>query len=947
MKSKKFLNPLIYLGIVSAGAAAGVGIYFAINAYKDQESKNTNQSVNLKYKNESLSNIINIRASQEGSKLYPSQVATAPNIREYINFWPTEFNVFNYDVANVNKNLKLGYKVIPNSVDDRRGIFKVNISLLQVDPYNNQNQKVLEQKVFTVSGFLTKGANVLSRNDNIKFKDRTSSVLSSIKELKLKQNIKKFDVSTLNDKNFWDYFEIPEGFKTTEKLTLIPQQVEIQQNNQTNTDNPNKTVNVLQQSQEKHKYVILKANENYFLSVLDILGFNEQNKTIQVELGLTHQAYKDNTVAKFLTIKSDLFDFSKQQTNNQLQNPNISIQLKAKYSNFLPSFFFANRPLSTQDLKRYFDITNLDNLDNYQVEIATELNNDQNGTFALFIKKKEALLSVGDQENPNEKQNKTNTVNLDDKTTISTNSTASTATVNEQNQENPNNERLFYVSGFNSYDKISQHIIQYSNFRIDDINDFFNLEDARLRKNALANLNNEVASVSWDFIGKPLKSFFEGQSNTLNLFANTSNLYGFSKSNYYFARTYDYKIEDNKLKFVFVNALNDQYNLYIQFTHKPKANSIYQDADGDAKTSDELFSDLHKRTLAIQYFVKNTDHNNKSIIKAISGTAWVFDRELDKDGKPNGVYYLATNLHVVEEYLKNPSNVFSFAYSLSNKSDTLHFSQENDLIFDTQQSDFRQISKRIYDDYGNPLSPDKYEVSSEESKEFWDNFKVIPLGLNSTKDNKFQDIALIRIKFPKDKILNRGFSLDDIFQDDVFQINKFEKTIQNVPDAVNYYNQHPLKFFISNSIKWPENQENKEISLPIQLYLGGYLSGDSWVEASQSAVLDTKNNFQKTFEYQGKRYNASPSISLPNIYSGHGMSGSLVLNQQGQAVGIFWGGIFPDDKPKTLTRGIGQIDTFGIKIDSKETILSKWLDESKNITTELDKYEPQINKVKQ
>lgn len=77
------------------------------------------------------------------------------------------------------------------------------------------------------------------------------------------------------------------------------------------------------------------------------------------------------------------------------------------------------------------------------------------------------------------------------------------------------------------------------------------------------------------------------------------------------------------------------------------------------------------------------------------------------------------------------------------------------------------------------------------------------------------------------------------------------------------------------------------------------------------------------------------------------MSGSLVLNQQGQAVGIFWGGIFPDDKPKTLTRGIGQIDTFGIKIDSKETILSKWLDESKNITTELDKYEPQINKVKQ
>ncbi|MBY7705806.1 hypothetical protein JIY74_37860, partial [Vibrio harveyi] len=106
----------------------------------------------------------------------------------------------------------------------------------------------------------------------------------------------------------------------------------------------------------------------------------------------------------------------------------------------------------------------------------------------------------------------------------STNSTASTATVNEQNQENPNNERLFYVSGFNSYDKISQHIIQYSNFRIDDINDFFNLEDARLRKNALANLNNEVASVSWDFIGKPLKSFFEGQSNTLNLFANTSNL---------------------------------------------------------------------------------------------------------------------------------------------------------------------------------------------------------------------------------------------------------------------------------------------------------------------------------------------------------------------------------------------------------------------------------------
>lgn len=928
MKNRKIWSPFIFLGIFSFVGVAGIGIYYGLKAFSKSETDvQTNSSIINK--NEKLDDIIFIRANRKGSGLLASEVAKADSIREFVNFYPYVFNVFNYDLSNINQNLKLGYKIIPNSIDDRRGIFKINISLLKISKTNPQKQDVIEQKVFTVSGFKTTISSVLSRNDNILFKNRTSRVLNSIQELKLQENKKNVDISLINTKNFWDYFEIPEGFKVKEEIKLIPKKVE---NSINNFDlERDKNVKVIDQIQEKHEIVVLKENESYVLSVLDILGFNKNNKSFQVELGLTHREFKDNTVAKFLTVQNNDFNFTNKLVDTDpINNENISIKLKSKYSNFLPSFFFTNRILTTEDFNLYFDIQNFANIDQYQIEIAPELNNDQDGTFALYIKKKEA-----NSDNSSDKQAQNlQPEKLEDKQLSKENT--------QQTNKEKTSRRLIYVQGFNSYDQISKNIVNDAKINIDNINNYFNLEDERLRKTALANLNNEVASVSWDFVGKQLKNLFEGKSENLKLFENTENLFGFSKSNYYFARTYDFKIEDNKLKFVFVNALNEQFNLYIEFTQKPKATSIYTDTDGESKSTDELFSDIHKRTMAIQYFVKNTDENNKSVVKGISGTAWVFDRELDQNGKPTGVYYLATNIHVVEEFLKNPSNVYSFAYSLSNKEDKLDFSQQNDFSFDEPKSDFRQISKITYDEYGYPLSPENYQVNNRETAEFWENFRVIPLGLNSTKNNKFQDIALIRIKFPKDKVIKRGFSLDDFFE-----INRSETKIQNVPDAVNYYNEHPLKFFISNKFTWPTDELNKEISLPIQLYLGGYLSGDNWVEASQNAVLDSKNNFKKSFKYKGKTYTASPSISLPNIYSGHGMSGSLVLNQQGQAVGIFWGGIFPDDKPKSLTRGIGQLDTFGIKIDSNETVLSKWLDQSKDINTELDKYEKQIDQIKQ
>ncbi|WP_404924410.1 hypothetical protein [Mesomycoplasma hyopneumoniae] len=68
------------------------------------------------------------------------------------------------------------------------------------------------------------------------------------------------------------------------------------------------------------------------------------------------------------------------------------------------------------------------------------------------------------------------------------------------------------------------------------------------------------------------------------------------------------------------------------------------------------------------------------------------------------------------------------------------------------------------------------------------------------------------------------------------------------------------------------------------------------------------------------------------------MSGSLVVNEYNQVLGIFWGGYFPPTLPgqNQLVKGIGQFDPIGLKTDSNPTILAKWLAQTQDIQTDLD-----------
>ncbi|WGI36420.1 DUF31 family putative serine protease [Mesomycoplasma lagogenitalium] len=474
-----------------------------------------------------------------------------------------------------------------------------------------------------------------------------------------------------------------------------------------------------------------------------------------------------------------------------------------------------------------------------------------------------------------------------------------------------------------SYDKISENAIDYFKINEEYINSSFNVKTHK--DLAVNSLNSADKVLSYNTIGSKVKNFFSNSQE----FKENLNSFNYDLNNFNYLGVYNFKSQDKKLSFTFKNWNGKEFYLSLPLNEEPKDDyNIALDfpKDKEISSAKDVLADIKNRTIAINYIV-----NENGFSKVVSGTSWVFDHIKDSN-----TYYLATNIHVVSELIKNKGKVSSFSYSYKSNLDILPSLNNPETLDGKSYLDvFRRFDRKIEFPYATKEINNSRFITKE-SQEFWNNLEIIPVGLNVPGNNTFTDFALIKITFPEDKIYRSW-------------IGK-EYKIQNIPDQVHYYNQNKLDFFISDKIDFPNNyQHPKHLSpLPMELSFGGYLGGDKWVEVTQVPYLSFNDLQNKSEIINNKEYKGiDSSLNLNNIKSGHGMSGSLVMNQFKQVVGIFWGGYFKtSDSNNQIETGTGILDTLSIKRIEGKTILRTWLDKTKDIETDLDKFELEKSKNK-
>ncbi|VEU59790.1 Uncharacterised protein [Mesomycoplasma neurolyticum] len=724
-----------------------------------------------------------------------------------------------------------------------------------------------------------------NKNKSFQYKNKLKKLFSQelIKE-KSNNNKKVFQYSDLKE-NFWDYFEIDKSILT-----------------------------------KKNSNTYEKDNLLFFN-----FEFNHIDKngvfwySYEIEDKLTKEKFQN--LAKLSNVNFTIINEDK----NPLSDANFALNLKLENAKYFSTSF---KELDSGKLAEKFDIQKKKSIflaENYKLSVWNSASSyyDQNGV--LLIKVKYLNFS-----------------------------------------------RIFKFDVF-SFNEISKNIFNLTKTNKNEINKNINL--ANKTDLAIYSLNFKDKTLRYKMIGEHIRNYVNGpdfEKHFFNYLESNS-----SAHKYLTIFNFNFEKETKKITFVFHNASGEEYELFIPLNPNENqySKSIVSNFGDKTFSKEQIFKDIKNRTLSINYVVNDPNGTSRSIV---SGTAWIFDRkfELDANGNlvPSNTYYLATNLHVLSELINKRDLVSSFSYSFNSKYDTIPTFLSYEEANNSKYSDvFRRFDRKL-DESKYSWARKKVNNSiyiTKESEEFWGNLKPFTFFDENNENNEYLDFAILEITFPNDyeyKVRNpfvynfNGFNGYGDGLDLIYHIfNKPERARilkhQNIPDQVNYYNKNKPKFLISDKIIFENetlnNKENSEnVIIPGNLYLGGYLGGHEWVEQESLAFVYKDNNIlrQQNIIKDKKVFDLKTHTTdfiLPNIKTGKGMSGSMVLNRSGQIVGILWGGFF-DDKNSLNTQGnlvygTGSLDTLSIKRSKNKTILRQWLDKTKNITTDLDAYENLIS----
>ncbi|MGY6172563.1 DUF31 family putative serine protease [Candidatus Mycoplasma pogonae] len=411
------------------------------------------------------------------------------------------------------------------------------------------------------------------------------------------------------------------------------------------------------------------------------------------------------------------------------------------------------------------------------------------------------------------------------------------------------------------------------------------------------------------------------------------------------------KINDkNYMIWEFVDLTNTVHSVYYEFAKTNSKETDFNSQNLAIKSSTALAEEIQKRSISLSFLAQN---NNDNSVYIYSGTGWVIDKSLEE----KNTYFIATNIHVVENAEAKWNNISGFAYSLYNDRDEIYnisgdktnLVPINPFITNRNSYDFRRYTKQ----YQNQKSSELRQINND--AHFWESFKIYNVGAHVS--NQYgMDLAVIKIKFDADVIDQNGQIIE-----------------KNIPDAVHYYEkqqQNPLtklRFITqtNNSFKWPQREYNYNFNFinqndtELEIHIGGYLGGTQWVYNSSSAWLSNTGDLDNQIVYYNNYDSNNPerhalirnNYQVSSLYTrvGKGMSGSMALDQYGRVIGIFWGSAqfrdrdnntLNDENAKILNNGAAKVELIGIKVPgAQKSLLEAWLELTQDQITELDNYD--------
>ncbi|MCV3753902.1 DUF31 family protein [Ureaplasma zalophigenitalium] len=260
------------------------------------------------------------------------------------------------------------------------------------------------------------------------------------------------------------------------------------------------------------------------------------------------------------------------------------------------------------------------------------------------------------------------------------------------------------------------------------------------------------------------------------------------------------------------------------------------------------FKNGYDHTLSLHFFRKN---ESQQTVDHTYGTGFILDFEPYSETSKLRTFYIATNIHVIAQV---SDDVKSWSLSLGNtdlSTDSLHDTQAK--YIQNSSSTLHGINLRSWDNkYSN-----QYEIF------------VIGDKTLSKYDNKASDIAVLRVQIDQSVFENLR-----VFQNFKQAAGISFSHLQNYKSVVGIgyprltqftdltFSEYDISDFRTHLLN--ANEQNYREDNPVQYY------------ANHNLVKKTYSSYD---------------VGLRNFNLGAGASGSLISDQDGNHLGIYWGGL--------------------------------------------------------
>lgn len=413
---------------------------------------------------------------------------------------------------------------------------------------------------------------------------------------------------------------------------------------------------------------------------------------------------------------------------------------------------------------------------------------------------------------------------------------------------------------------------------------------------------------------------------------------------------------------------------------------FYLQENGDYYTKflNKLLENSYNKFLYnhLEYFLNNK--NDSKLYNISTGTTWMWDFKKIQNNICS--YYLATNIHVLNlgytyifknseitwelfiPYTKDIASLYTFVTQAVGDENDSNFSSFNKIENNTIESFnnnwvnfthyFKEIiplgalyNNKINDNYAYLGTITKIENNNEIIYYINNNYEINNDPINNECEFEAHDIGLINFEFDINNINNSYYkNVNKPILNAIYNMFNINYSILNPPNSYIDRVEYLLNIVKTNYDKnWINSNfifssfKNYTNSISIGGYPGIKDSNKSYIRFNCKTLtnfdeinineIDINKEIINVW-YNSKnyyyKYNQKANYLLDGLTLGHGSSGSMVINQNYQIVGIYWGVVESNEWIKGIVTPI-------YDYTNSNSIIFRWLKylKFKNINTQV------------